>query len=156
MASSNIQFEEIVGYCEEYRKRNPGENFLVITATGNGYHNLRVRPLVGFDMMLECEREPDNHYDENAILIRVPVMRRLRDVLDVVIREERNTRDIAGKHVGRAPKCLASIMSPLLDTWVVSGVECVYTVTMRHGSCPLGDGPKQNCLYFTQGNSIEG
>ena len=67
----------------------PGfEDFLAISATINGYHHFRTRSLMGFDMILECHCEPENYFVRNALQIGVPVLRRLREVADVLVRED--------------------------------------------------------------------
>ena len=68
-------FKEDEHIVEEYKVRNrlySSPYSLTISATMNGYHHLRTRPLMGFDMILECHREPENYFDINALQIRVP------------------------------------------------------------------------------------
>ena len=43
---------------------------------------------MGFDMILECHREPENYFVRNALQIGVPVLRRLREVADVLVMED--------------------------------------------------------------------
>ena len=80
-------FEEVEHIVEDYKVRN-GLDFLAISATINGYHHFRTRSLMGFDMILECHREPENYFVRNALQIGVPVLRRLREVADVLVRED--------------------------------------------------------------------
>lgn len=94
-------FKEGEHIVEECKVRNKPYS-LAISATMNGYHHSRTQPLMGFDMILECHREPENYFDINALQIRVPVLRRLRDVVDVMVTEDppETVRDIAGKTTG--------------------------------------------------------
>ena len=141
--------EEIETYCSQYQQEN-GSNFLAISATINGYHNYRIRPLVGFQIILNCIREPNNPHDTNAVKVVVPVMRQLREFSDLVIRENprQTVEDIAGKTVGRVPAVVSATLSPNIDAKIVTRVYCVYVGSMRHGNSALGDGPKLNCIYF--------
>ena len=93
-----ITFDEIENYCNEYKKRN-GSNFLVLCATINEYHHFCVHPLMGFEMLMNCVREPDNSHDNNAIKVAVPVLRHLRDVSDVVVRDFDCTALCKGLHL---------------------------------------------------------
>ena len=152
-----MEFSEIKSYCEQYKEKF-GSDFFSICATINGYHHYKVRPLIGFEMILQCIREPENRYDGNAIQVRVPVLRELRDVSDVVVRSfggnQQTVKDIAGKTAGRVPAVLAGTLAPFLDNGDLKKISCIYTGTLRHGSSLIGEGPKLNCIYFVHCDDI--
>ena len=154
--SAAVTFQEIESYCEEYQIRY-GSIFLAIWATVNGYHHFQIRPLIGFEMILTCSREPLNIHDSNAIKMTVPVMRQLRDVLDIVVRENprQTIKDIAGKTVGRMPAILAAILGVLLDSKEVIKISWIYSGSLRHGQSLIGDGPKLNCIYFVHCQNMD-
>ena len=64
-----MEFSEIKSYCEQYKEKF-GFNFFSICAIyHNGYHHYKVRPLIiGFEMILQCIREPENRHDNNRIM----------------------------------------------------------------------------------------
>ena len=62
-----MEFSEIKSYCKQYKEKF-GFNFFSIFATINGYHHYKVRPLIGFEMILQCIREPENRHDNNRIM----------------------------------------------------------------------------------------
>ena len=62
-----MEFSEIKSYCEQYKEKF-GFDFFSICATINGYHHYKVRPLIGFEMILQCIREPENRHNNNRIM----------------------------------------------------------------------------------------
>jgi len=85
---------------------------------------------------LNCVREPDNNYDENAIKIVVLRLCPMKlDVLEFTVRSRPTKKvwDIAGQTVGRMPASFAKIISPIKDRRQIDQILVVYTGRMHHG-----------------------
>jgi len=150
--SMPISYEEMEGYCNEYKNReSESGNIVSVCATINGYHNFRTRPLVGLDMVLKCVREPENAFDYHAIKVVIPTLRELNpNILDLMVKEQpqMTVRNVAGATIGRVPASIAAIVSPFINSRRIIKAECTYLGSLSHGNGPLGDGPKLNCMYF--------
>ena len=50
---------------------------------------------------------------------------------------------------------MAQIVGPAIREGQISSALAVYLGSLKHGANPLCDGPKLNCFYFFEVNSIE-
>jgi len=154
-----LPLEEIEEYCKEYvKRRKDNSRFFMVNATINGYHHFQIRPLIGFDMLMRCVLEPQNRYDENSIKLVVPPLHELKlNTLDLVVRDRTGAlvRNVAGTMAGRMPRVMSKVVCPAIKEGQITSASAVYIGSLKHGPSLLGDGPKLNCFYFFEVDSIE-
>lgn len=112
--------------------RQSGEKVAVIISSDiTGYHVFKFKPQVGSHFTLACAREPSNDVGHfNAITVcRGPKM------------------------VGRVPRSLSNILSPIIDEGALE-LSAYFTGGSRNDGIANG-GPKLECVYVCQMNSIE-
>lgn len=153
-----VELDSVHSHVQNYKARRAEQgvknHFLGILATINGYHHHRVKPLMGEEMPLLCQREPSNPYDRNCFKVNVPSVDDLSpDILDYCVRSRprETVRDIAGRTVGSMPAVLAAKLAGLVDTFNISKVTAYYVGEMQHGLHEvLGSGPKLVAFYFLE------
>ena len=109
-------------------------------------------------MPLKCIREPDNQFDRNAILIMAPPLEDLaEEILDVIVQPKinRTAREVAGKKIGRMPRVMAKIISPLMSSNRITKATAIFIGGFRSRPSVLGDGAKMNCLYFFEVDTLQ-
>jgi len=122
-----------------------GTQTLAVHCSINGFHHFRFRPPVGLDITpLKCVREPENEYDFNAIKVVVP------ELAEFDTDERDDVHHIVGKTVGRVPKILARLFSPLIDNDSITNITSCFTGQLEHGKKVYGNGPKLRCWYFIE------
>ena len=104
---------------------------VVISSDITGYHVFKFKPEVGRIFVLNCTREPANDVGHlNAITVC------------------RGT-----KMVGRVPRALADIISPVIDEGALE-LSAYYTGGSRNDG-PSNGGPKLECVYVCLMNNID-
>ena len=122
---------------------------LVFESTANGYHHFRIRPLIGIDMPMHLEEEPDNMYDENAILIRIP-----SESFFSELDKKRKTKEgqcvgeVLNKVVGRLPKNVAAVVKAGVESEDITHSFAFYTGDLIHGGQREGGGVKLRCIFI--------
>ena len=112
--------------------RQSGEKVAVVISSDiTGYHVFQFKPQVGRFFTLDCSREPSNDVGHvNAITVcRGPKM------------------------VGRVPRDLADIISPIIDEGALE-LSAYFTGGSRNDG-PSNGGPKLECVYVCQMNNVD-
>ena len=109
--------------CEGY--------WAMIQSTINGYHAYKVKPPI--EVLLPCTREPDNPYDEKAVVCK----------------------GLDGEVIGHVPKELASLFSYFLDESKADRIVALYTGRMANEGAVARGGVKLGCIYMIHAADIE-
>ena len=108
-------------------------------------------------MMLQCEREPDNPYDEFAVRLRAPSAAEMESVIGSLTRDPprvQHVRDVCGRVVGRVPRGISKIISEGLRDGALHRAVCFYRGGFLHRGPVRGGGPQLKavyCLYLSRG-----
>ena len=139
----------------EQVKKNPPKDsnrVVAVESTIAGYHVFKVRPLAGMQFPLILQREKDNPVHANAVMVKsAPREKYPKTVGDSA---DKDGRDIFAKEIGRCPRFLADIVSPLIDSNSITEGRAVYTGVRMFMGRNAGGGQHLQCLYLFKAKDV--
>ena len=111
----------------------------------SGYHVFRVRPHKDIRMFIQLE--PENRYGRYAVKVIMPRLEYIAaNLLDEETRDGQKVRDIAGRVVGRVPRCSCTAFSKLIEH-NLCGIGNFRVTCQGHVDVTQA-GPELGCTYL--------
>ncbi|XP_063410409.1 uncharacterized protein LOC134693503 [Mytilus trossulus] len=127
---------------------------LAFISTVNGYHSYHRKPLDGIRFMMNCQPEPTNRHDINAVLVKAPtdVDPNILDIETHTPPRRQTVRDLLGHTIGHVPRNICGILSIcMLHRRTLQSAVCFFTGEMIHDH----QGPKLKSVYCLVFDSFE-